>query len=160
MKIADVMDIKGRLTIQKHHIQQHTVEEIKVNNSIVLTGRELVAKLFINQPIKPVSQVGIGTGTNQVNPNDQQLGKQIFAKKINPINLSQDLQSVDIDVQGVKSTRKKVMITVDLEPNEANGAITEAGLFTEDNVMYNRVVFLPINKTSDFKLTLIWEILF
>ena len=51
-------------------------------------------------------------------------------------------------------------MTVNLDQNEANGALTEAGLFTEDNVMYNRVVFLPINKTSDFQLTLIWEIVF
>ena len=45
---------------------------------------------------------------------------------------------------------------------EANGALTEAGLFNAAaaGVMYNRVVFPPINKTADFKLTLIWEIIF
>jgi hypothetical protein len=44
--------------------------------------------------------------------------------------------------------------------------LTEAGLFTSDDpadatgVMYNRVVFPVISKTTDFKLTLIWEIIF
>ncbi len=160
MNIADSMDIKGSLIIQKRHINNDTVDELRFNNSIVLTGRELVAKLFLNQSIKPISKVMVGTGTNPVKPEDTTLAKKIFEKKINSPNLSQDLQSTESDVQGVKVSRKKVIMTVNLDQNEANGALTEAGLFTEDNVMYNRVVFLPINKTSDFQLTLIWEIVF
>jgi len=160
MNIADTMDIKGSLIIQKHHIKDNTVDELRFNNSIVLTGRELVAKLFLNQSINPISKVRVGTGTNPVNSDDTNLSQMLFEKNINPINLSQDLQSTESDVQGVKVSRKKVIMTVNLDQNEANGALTEAGLFTEDNVMYNRVVFLPINKTSDFQLTLIWEIVF
>ena len=41
-----------------------------------------------------------------------------------------------------------------------NAELREAGLFTEDGVMYNRVTFDTITKSDQFKLTLVWEITF
>ena len=46
----------------------------------------------------------------------------------------------------------------ELGENDCNDQLREAGLFTPDNVMYNRVVFDTITKSSQFKLTLVWEI--
>ncbi len=45
---------------------------------------------------------------------------------------------------------------------DANGKITEAGIFNSDNggVMYNRVVFPEITKTDKLTLSLIWKITF
>lgn len=156
MKVSEDLDIKGRLILQKRNAVNEILAEIAVNNSIVLTGRDLVAKLFIHEAIAPISHVAVGTGTAEVKPNtDTQLNNELFRKAITKIDPTQNLTTTS-------DGKKKVTITAELDFNEANGALTEAGLFNADTggVMYNRVKFPVINKTSDFKLTLIWEILF
>jgi hypothetical protein len=155
MKLHEALDMRGRLTAQKRDDQDKLIETIRVNNSIVLNGRDLVAKLFINEPIDPVSHVAVGTGSTAVAAADSALEAEVFRKAINPVDPSQHITTTDTD-------KRKVMITAELDFAEANAALTEAGLFNADSggVMYNRVVFPPINKTADFKLTLIWEIIF
>jgi hypothetical protein len=62
----------------------------------------------------------------------------------------------------VKRIRASLQTIFDF--NEANGAepLREAGIFTAaaGGVMYNRVVFDPVTKSNNFKLTLIWDIVF
>lgn len=156
MILNDHIDLKGRLTLQIRNAAGGKIKEIKVNNSIVLSGRDLVAKQFINETIQPVSHLAVGTGLTPVDPAaDTQLENEIFRKEINQIDPILHLTTVD--------GRKKVFITAELTENDAEGAaLREAGLFNSDTggIMYNRVVFPEINKTTDFKLTLIWEILF
>lgn len=156
MKHVDALDMKGRLTLQKLDARGEIVEQLAADNSIVLSGRDLVAKLFINETIDPISHVAVGTGPSAVNPAaDVKLQTELFRKPINPLDPTQHLSTTS-------DNKKKVVITAELDFNEANGALTEAGLFNAASagVMYNRVVFPPINKTADFKLTLIWEIVF
>jgi len=156
MAIRDTMDIKGSLTIQKRDLNNQLVEEIHANNTIVTSGRRLVAQLFskdFKDTIKPVSQIGIGGNDKAVSDDDVQLAQEIFRKKINPIKDSDLVLLPD-------SKRIKLTITADLQAEEGNGELKEAALFNEDKVMYNRVIFKPINKTKNFTLTLIWEITF
>ncbi|MCA2504108.1 MAG: hypothetical protein IM550_11965 [Microcystis sp. M54BS1] len=156
MAIQDTMDIKGSLTIQKRDLNNQLVEEIHANNTIVTSGRRLVAQLFskdFKDTIKPVSQIAIGGNDKAVSDDDLQLAQEIFRKKINPIKDSDLVLLPD-------SKRIKLTITADLQAEEGNGELKEAALFNADKVMYNRVIFKPINKTKDFILTLIWEITF
>jgi hypothetical protein len=163
MHLSEALDIQGRLTLRKTTIDHQLIEAVTANNSIVLTGRELVAKLFmkdVKETVQPVSHIAVGTGTTSVTPQNTSLSKEIFRKAIAPIDLGRDLQTIEIATPEGKSIRKKVLISTDLEPEEANGALTEAALFTASNIMYNRVTFAPVNKSADFRLTLLWEILF
>lgn len=156
MAIQDTMDIKGSLTIQKRDLNNQLVEEIHANNTIVTSGRRLVAQLFskdFKDTIKPVSQIAIGGNDKAVSDDDLQLAQEIFRKNIKPIKDSDLVLLPD-------SKRIKLTITADLQAEEGNGELKEAALFNEDKVMYNRVIFKPINKTPDFTLTLIWEITF
>ena len=156
MAIQDTMDIKGSLTIQKRDLNNQLVEEIHANNTIVTSGRRLVAQLFskdFKDTIKPVSEIAIGGNDKAVSDDDVELAQEIFRKKINPIKDSDLVLLPD-------SKRIKLTITADLQAEEGNGELKEAALFNEDKVMYNRVIFKPINKTPDFTLTLIWEITF
>ncbi|MBD2624840.1 hypothetical protein H6G48_25590 [Microcystis flos-aquae FACHB-1344] len=156
MAIQDTMDIKGSLTIQKRDLNNQLVEEIHANNTIVTSGRRLVAQLFskdFKDTIKPVSQIAIGGNDKAVSDDDLQLAQEIFRKNIKPIKDSDLVLLPD-------SKRIKLTITADLQAGEGNGELKEAALFNEDKVMYNRVIFKPINKTTDFTLTLIWEITF
>ena len=155
MAIQDTMDIKGSLTIQKRDLNNQLVEEIHANNTIVTSGRRLVAQLFskdFKEAIKPVSQIAIGGNDKAVSDDDQKLDQEIYRKEINPIK--------DSDLVVLPDKRIKLTITADLQAEEGNGELKEAALFNEDKVMYNRVIFKPINKTPDFTLTLIWEITF
>jgi hypothetical protein len=159
MAIQDTMDIKGSLTIQKRDLNNQLVEEIHANNTIVTSGRRLVAQLFskdFKDTIKPVSQIAIGGNDKAVSDDDVQLVQQILRKDINPIKDSDLVLLPDSN----NSKRIKLTITADLQAEEGNGELKEAALFNADGVMYNRVVFKPINKTPDFTLTLIWEITF
>jgi hypothetical protein len=156
MKITESIDPKGRLTLQMRDAQGVLVNEYAANNSIVLTGRDLVAKQFAGQAVAPISHVAVGTGAGATDPNvTASLGTELFRKAINPINPAQHITTTG-------DNKKKVTFSCDLDFSEANGALTEAGLFnaSSNGTMYNRVVFPAVNKTNAFKLTLIWEITF
>jgi hypothetical protein len=155
MNLRDALDPRGRLTVRITDARNVVVETIHVHNNIVLSGRDLIAKLFVNQPIDPVSHVAVGTGDTPVAPADDKLAKELFRKPIAPIDPS-------LHIATTNENKRKVTITADLDFAEAIGELTEAGLFNaeKEGLMYNRVVFPPINKTTDFKLTLIWEIIF
>ena len=156
MKMNDHIDMQGRIFMQMHDRNGKLVLEQDEKNDIVLTGRDLVAKMFINQPIDPISHIAIGTGSDKVDPkSDTALSKEIFRKAINPIDPTTHVVTTE-------DNRKKVMISVELDFSEGEGPLTEAALFNAETkgTMYNRVVFPTVNKTTDFKLTLFWEIIF
>lgn len=171
MKIADSLDMKGRLTLQTYNPAGQLITEVKANNFIVYTGRDLVAKLFLNQPIDPIQYLAVGTGTQPVDPiNDTGLGQEVFRKPLKPLDLTKDLvdtaiQTIPTDGGSVNQQNRLVRVSTDLdflEPSDQDYALTEAGLFNapEGGTMYNRVVFPVITKSKDFKLTLVWEIVF
>jgi hypothetical protein len=155
MKLAEALSMHGRLTLQKRNARAELVEKIVADNDIVYTGREMVAKLFINKASAPISHIALGSGDKAVDPlNDTQLQDEIFRKAIGQATLSSTEDSPNA----------KVTITTELDFHEANGELREAGLFNaadpENSAMYNRVVFPVITKTTDFQLTLIWEVTF
>ena len=157
MKIHEVLDMKGRLTLQLYDREGALVRELAADNDIVMTGRDLVAKLFSKVTIDPISHIAVGKGTTPVNAaKDVKLESELFRKPITPIDPAKDIKPVDKKV--------RVVVSTELDFAEGNGALTEAAMFNGDtegaSIMYNRVVFPPVNKTSDFKLTLVWEILF
>jgi len=55
-----------------------------------------------------------------------------------------------------------VIVSATFGYQECNGKICEAGLFNapEGGIMYNRVVFPEIVKTSDLTLSMVWRITF
>lgn len=157
MKLNDSIDMKGRLTIQIKDKTGNIVQECAADNDIVMSGRELVALMFVNKGGAPISHIAVGTGTAAVTPaSDVKLNVELFRKEIKTITPSTDILK--------KGDRVSVIVSTDLELEDAIGALTEAAIFNAldpaTSTMYNRVVFPPVNKTTDFKLTLVWEILF
>lgn len=163
MKAIDQMDIKGKLQIVVRNQDDKIVQTISKNNSIVNTGRMLVAQLFkgeeqADQRPASISHIAVGTGLEQgqdeVNPDETSLqGEEVGRKAI----ATKEVTIVD--------GRARVTLTTDFIGDEGNGVLREAALFNgdvdaADAVMYNRVFFPEVNKSGEFKLTLIWEILF
>ena len=156
MILTESIDPKGQLTIQVRDAHGHLVDTVSAHTSIVTTGRDLVARLFVNDAVAAPSHVAIGTGSAATNPTTTAaLQSEFFRKQIQVIDVTNDIVQLN-------DGKIKVRISCDLDANEGNGAITEAGIFnaSANGTMYNRVVFPPVNKTTDFQLTLIWEITF
>lgn len=158
MKLLEGIEMQGRLKIQVWNGRRQLVEEHWADNDIVFTGRDLVARLFVQgvgETVGPISHLAVGSGETAVNPTtDTQLKKEIFRKTIDSVAVGET----------PAPKKAKVTVTTELDFHEGNGELREAGLFNtatpENSIMYNRVVFPAINKTNDFQLTLVWEIIF
>lgn len=171
----EALDMQGYLTIQIFNRTGQLIHTTQKHNAIVYTGRDLVAKLFTAQKIDPIRYLAVGVGGNPVNPTkDTRLQTEVFRKELNLFDLSQDLTDLTdlTNVDQDKLTRRRIKLKADLDfnqpnPDSNNGQpyeLKEAGLFNNNEpgkgVMYNRVVFPNISKTSEFKLTFVWEIVF
>ena len=163
MRLNDHIDLKGRLRIQLTDKEGRIVHEQQNDNAIVLDGRDLVARLFLglDGTLSGITHLAVGTGTNPVADGDAALQSERFRKEIRTPDLDQDLAVITSQ----SPNKMRLTVSTDLETTEANDPavpITEAGLFNSatGGIMYNRVVFPPVFKTEDYKLTLIWDILF
>ena len=156
MKMNDSIDMKGRLTLRLENANGETVQEIAADNDIMLTGRDLVAKLLTaTAGAAFISSIGVGTGVAAIDVTHTKLEKEIVRKKFKATAINPESTA--------DGSRIKLTVSADLEFNEAIGVLTEAAIFNSevmgDGVMYNRVRFEPVTKTKDFKLTLVWDIL-
>lgn len=154
---SEDLNIAGRLTIQQYALSGELVDQVVAHNDITMSGRTLVARLFNRDKqgdvIQRVSMIHLGGSKEAFNPNHTALVQKIGTT---PIAKIEQLDVTD------SSGRPRVMLrlTGELGERDSNGELREAGLFTADNVMYNRVTFDTITKSEQFKLTLIWEITF
>jgi len=166
----DALDMQGHLTIQIFDRSGQLIHTTQKHNSIVYSGRDFVAKLFAQQKIDPIQYIAVGTGAKPVDPStDKALEDEVFRKQLNPFDLSKDLTEFPPDSASGAPKRCRIKLSADLDfaepPNQPSYDLREAGLFnsgkSEQGVMYNRVVFpTSISKSRDFKLTLLWEIIF
>lgn len=154
--IRDELNIVGGLTIQIHNATGELIHQVRASNDITLAGRNLVARLFNkdNPNVMRVTTISLGRSGAPFDPAATALGDKVGSTPIKSVEPSEVLDPV--------TGRKRAMlrITGELGENDCNAELQEAGLFTDDSIMYNRVVFGKITKTQQFKLTLIWEILF
>lgn len=157
MSLREDLNIAGRLTLRLHTADGRVAEERVAHNDITLKGRELVARLFNAQlsatDIPRVSRIVVGSDDHTFNAQDTALGKRVGSTRITTIT--------EETVNDGTRPRKLLRLTGELAEKDCNAELREAGLFTDgEELMYNRVVFKPINKSAEFKLTLVWEITF
>jgi hypothetical protein len=163
MSLRDDNEITGRLTLRMHDAEGRIVEERRANNAITFHGRELVGRLFNHKAdlgkIPRVSRICVGGSGRAFNPRDTDLAAPVGCT---PIATVEEVETTDAEGR----PRMMLRLTGELGESDSNAELSEAGLFTapqgdgDAGVMYNRVVFKPINKSAQFKLTLVWEITF
>ena len=157
MQMREDLHIAGRLTLRKTTLDGQLVEEVTTHNDITLAGRDLVARLFNrdnnNVTIGRVTKIQVGRSKTPFDAKQTALLDKVGETAITEVKPSDVM-----DANG--RTRKMLRLVGELGEDDANDALCEAGLFTEDNVMYNRVIFGTVTKSKQFKLTLVWEILF
>lgn len=148
----------GRLTLRLTDRDGRVVRHSLHCNRIVTSGRDLVAKLFAGQipglPPSVVTHMAVGTDGGAPTDADTALRAEIAPRKPVGVEYSK------ITEGGVERVRAR--LTSVFDAGEANGPLREAGVFTAASagVMYNRVTFDTVTKSADFKLTLIWDIVF
>lgn len=157
MLTREDLHLAGKLTLRKVTLDDQLVEEVTVNNDITLAGRELIARLFNKDnkdvPIGRVSKIQAGRSQTAFDPRQTALMDSVGETPISRIEISEV-----VDATG--RPRKMLRLIGELGENDCNDALREAGLFTDDKVMYNRVTFDTVTKSKQFKLTLVWEIMF
>jgi hypothetical protein len=163
--MQESMEMKGQMTISLADAEGRVVYERTHQNRIVKAGRKLVAQLFggitSGTPPSKVTHMGVGTGATAAD--DEQLDLVAPRAPRNPITSVTYSEVVESSPSGpVKRVKASLQTIFDF--NEANGTdpLREAGIFTAvtGGTMYNRVVFDAVTKSNNFKLTLIWDIVF
>ncbi|MEN8218505.1 MAG: hypothetical protein ABFS56_19480 [Pseudomonadota bacterium] len=157
--MTEDLNIAGRLTIKKYTPDNQLIDEISVHNDITIDGRELIARLFnkdIQGDIKRVSKIRLGRSQDKFNAQQHKL--------LDPVTNTTDGQIWQTDISKIEQSQVQeriiLRLTGELGEDDCNDELREAGLFTADDVMYNRVTFDTITKSNQFKLTLVWEITF
>ena len=157
MSFRDDLNLAGRLTLQLRAPDGALIREVAAHNDITIHGRNLVARLFnpdqVGADIKRVTKIGLGSSQATFDPRQTALGQRVGETpivRIEPVEI--------VDTSG--RPRMILRLTGELGEDDLNAELREAGLFTADGVMYNRVTFDTITKSNQFKLTLVWEITF
>lgn len=157
--------MKARLHVQLTDQYGAVVDERRACNTVMESGAQLIADLFAGTGT-PITHMGVGT--NDADPDD-----------VTVAALTNDTNGDDDPLDGatagaipsdaftatVVPERRVVQVRVrgTLAADAAVGRIREAGLVSEGaggSVLYNRVVFAPVDKRDDHELTLFWEVEF
>lgn len=164
MKILEKLPLSGHLTIQKVFPDGRRVTAFSEENLITLTTRQAVLALLYTFPAltpDPIRYLKVGTG-GTVDP------EGLFPKQENELwtNLNSPITSIGslgllTTTFSLDSTVPQVTFLVDLDTATANGnLISEAGLFTNSQAMFNVKCFPGIPKTTEFALHFAWIIRF
>lgn len=161
MKATAELAMQGHLRLIRRDAQGEETPILTATNQVVLSGRDLIARMFLLGELKPIDHMAVGTGDRTVTAEDTELAASVATVALKPINIVHDLREISKGDGADKQKRKQVVLQAELGVDAANEMdLTEAALFNADGIMYNRVVFEPVPKTADFTITFIWEIIF
>ncbi len=118
---------------------------VDIDNLVVNGGKEWVAEIMCAGTEK-ISNIQIGTTLDTADP-------QLTETALKAMLDSFTIDNGDGDYSGATATYHRL-----LSPAEGEGAITEAGLFTDLVRMFSRVVFPVINKGPADEYEIIWVI--
>ncbi len=157
--------MRGTLRLEVRRADGTLVARRRAHNTVLQSGGRLVAELF-SGGAGPITHMGVGTSdadptsvavTTLAN-DDGDGGAGLDGPTTTPIPAEAFLVSVD-DLH----TRIVVRVRATMPDEAAVGTVREAGLLSrqgDEDVLYNRVVFAPIDKAEDHDLTLFWEVEF
>ena len=146
--VKESLKVKGRVGIVLKDKDGQIKETRQIDNLVVDTGLEHIARRLEGTSTEVMTHMGIGNNSDGTTPtpaaNDPQLTNQLESRK-----------AVTKSVSG-----KVVTYNATFGENESEGAITEAGIFSAETggVMLCRVGFPVVNKGSADQMTISWEV--
>lgn len=156
-KAKDVIKITSKMSGERGN---NTKVEVKFRTArrkkdqkvdiYVTNDEENLSESFENLVMDPESDNYL---IGRINENSELISAAVIEEEL-PGDLQPQLLSGGSDIT--------VTLASTFGYDDANGNLTEAGIFNSDNegVMYNRVVFPEISKTDKLTLSLIWKISF
>ena len=139
---------KGRVTITMNG-------ERKVFSNLVVDGyKEYSSKLNIKDFADPVRSIAVGTGGHILGDITTPVPPQLTDPALETELLRKDIGAFS----NPTTTTSKYSVT--FTTFEANGEITEAGLFTDAGLMVARVTFSNVTKTIAQNMLIEWELIY
>ncbi|PTL80166.1 hypothetical protein DAT35_29585 [Vitiosangium sp. GDMCC 1.1324] len=148
----------GVLTIELRDSQGALVDQRRVHNLITRGGKKLLANLLMGKvdALPNAWTIAVGTGSTQA-----QMADVALAIPVDGADARVDVIAPD-DTSVVWAT-----VTATL-PERKQGEVqplTEAGIRIKtkagvEGILFNRVIFAPVNRGPNMQMTLSWEITF
>jgi len=151
--------MSGRLTIVLRDRSGRVVAERRVDNLITTAGKTLMAELFTGAAQgKPELAIAVGGGGNAAAVTDTGLQSRLD-------EAAAGTPAVKVVTEG---NQPKIVATVTATlpalSGEQQQALQEAGIVLKlpnrEPVLYNRVTFPTVTRTSSLDITLTWEVSF
>lgn len=154
--------MRALIHLQLTDAEGRVIAERRAHNTVLVSGAQLVASLFSGTG-GPITHMAVGTsdaGADDVTvstlTNDDAFGAPLTGET------AAALPAAAFTTTTVPERRVvRVRVRGTLPAAAAVGTIREAGLVSVGDaatVLYNRVVFAPIDKGDDHELTLFWDV--
>lgn len=125
-------NIKVIVTGELFDVDGNLKQKFVKHNLITNSGYDFLANCFGNNTRpSPMKYIAVGTGSDAPALTDTSLRSELIRKL-------GDFSHGDGE--------KFLTLGITLSPNEGTGALTEAGIFNVDNILFDRVTFPVINK--------------
>jgi hypothetical protein len=139
----------------------------RASNAVMRGGAVLVAQLFSGKGVAPITHMGVGTSDAEPDAftttelHNDSVGGQAALTGDTEVELPDGTFNDPIVDETKRVARVRFHAT--MPDSAAVGTVREAGLLSRgggDPVLYNRVIFAPVQKGADHELTLFWEVAF
>jgi len=145
-KINETPKATGLVTVVHTNSAGETVKQYTVPNLVVTTGKNHIAEKIVAGPGVPVSMTHMAIGTGSATPAaiDTQLGTQ----------------QARVPLSGSTVNGSQITYTAQFDPEDGEGAITEAGIFNSNTggTMLCRVTFPVVNKGDGDSIAITWQV--
>lgn len=144
--VSSAIKATGEVHIVKMNDAGVIVEERKVKNLVVTSGKNYIAQKMVATTNVPPSMTHMGIGTNSTAPL--------------PENTTLTGQTTRQVLTGSSVTSNSITYTANFPAGSGDGAITEAGIFNASTGgdMLCRTVFPVVNKGSGDIISITWVI--
>lgn len=155
MSFSDDIGVSGKVHIEVRDRDGRLVETTTVKNLVTAAGRRLLGRVLSGQTgLTGTLHMAVGSGKTATTPSHTQLDAQLDRVAVSSSEL---LDASDRVVLRVNATFDR------LSP-DAEQVLQEAGIVIVppdgQPVLFNRVVFKPITRSSDLAISLSWDVLF
>jgi hypothetical protein len=146
--------MRAQLRVELRTKEGELVALREVHNSVLRSGADMLARLFSRQ--------GLGITHMAVGISDAPESEAFATAALtNATEVAIAPEAFQVDPPDPVKRVVRVRVRATVPPAGAVGTIREAALVSRSEnsaVLYNRVVFAPVEKANDHELTLFWEV--
>lgn len=146
--------LRGRLRLEVRDQRGRLTAARAAQNMVLRQGAALVAQLFTGQGAVPINTIRVGFGTEPLGVDSTAL---TGGEGIPDAALTTAVPPEAAEIITDRDDLVRVAISATFHPSRRLENVTEAGLMAGD-VLYNQVIFEPVNLLDEQDVTFFWEI--